>query len=167
MKVLVLSDIHDHISNLAKVVHSVEGQVESAVFCGDLCSPFSSKNLSELAIPVYCCLGNNDEDQIGLLKQGGENLHWTNLSEEFGTVELGGRKIAYCHYPRLAELLAKEGNYDAVFYGHTHFVHNEIISNSLLLNPGSVCGIQKGRTGQASYAIYDTEKNSAAIIKFE
>ena len=164
MKTLVLSDIHDHILNLQKVMDAVKGQIEAVICCGDYCAPFSAGLLSNLNLPTYTCLGNNDEDQIGLLKKGGPNFTWTNLSQEFGEIELSKRKIAFCHYPRLAELLAKSGEYDAVFYGHTHVTRNETIGNTLLLNPGSVCGIVGGKMSQASYAIYNTKMNTAETI---
>lgn len=163
MKVLVLSDIHDHIWNLQKVVDQVKGKVEAVIFCGDFAAPFSAGILSQLDLPTYACLGNNDEDHLGLMKKGGEKFHWVALTEEFGQVELGGRKIAFCHYPKLGSLLAKTGDYDAVFYGHTHKVQNELIGKTLISNPGSVCGIIGGQLADASYALYDTEANSAEV----
>ena len=167
MKILVLSDIHDHIEKLKKVIDDISGKVEAVICCGDYCAPFSAGLLSILNLPTYACLGNNDEDQIGLLKKGGPNFTWINLSQELGEIELGERKIAFCHYPRLAELLAKSGEYDAVFYGHTHVTRNEFIGKTLLLNPGSVCGIIGGKMAVASYAIYDTEKNLAEVFNIE
>lgn len=171
MKILVLSDIHDHILKLQKVIDSAKSQVEAVICCGDYCAPFSAALLSSLNLPTYACLGNNDEDQIGLFKKGGSNFTWTNLSQELGEIELDKRKVAFCHYPKLAELLAKSGDYDAVFYGHTHVIRSETIGKShgttgktLLLNPGSVCGIIGGKTAVASYAIYDTERNLAEVI---
>lgn len=167
MKVAILSDIHDNIWNLEKVLIFIKGKVESMIYCGDFCAPFIPPKLASLGIPVYACLGNNDEDQIGLLKQGGEMFNWTFLAEEYGQVELDGKKIAFCHYPKLGELLAKSGDYDVVFHGHTHNSVNETHGKTLLVNPGAVCGIQKGQPGIASYAIYDTKTNTAEIIQIK
>src|SRR3989344_5163646 len=163
MKIAILSDSHDHIANIEKVVAQLKGKVETAIFCGDFCAPFSAGKLSGLAVPVYACLGNNDEDQIGLFKKGGKNFNWTFLAEEFGTVELGGKKIAFCHYPKLAELLSKTDEYDAVFFGHTHQAGMGTHGKTLLLNPGAVCGIKDGKYDEASFAIYDTDTNSAEL----
>lgn len=164
MKVAVLSDSHDHIRNLEKVVEALRGQVEAAIFCGDFCAPFSAGVLSGLSGPIYACLGNNDEDHLGLMKKGGPSFTWSHLSQEFGRVELGGRKIAFCHYPKLGELLAKSGDFEAVFYGHTHQSRNELLGQSLLVNPGAICGILEGKPSVASYALYETEMNQAKII---
>lgn len=163
VKILVLSDIHDNIWNLEKVISEVKGKVDLAIFCGDFCAPFSVGILANLNIPVYVCLGNNDEDHIAMVKRAGNKVTWVSLSEEFGRLEEYGRKISFCHYPKLAGFLAKSGEYDAVFYGHTHIVQNEHLVNTLLLNPGSVCGIIKGKPATASYAIYDTSTNTALI----
>lgn len=168
MTVLVLSDIHDHIWNLQKVLGQVQGSVGwrigSAIFCGDLVAPFSAAILSLLNVPIYACLGNNDEDHIAMLKKGGENFVWFPLSREFGEIELDGRKIAFCHYPKLGRLLALSGDYDAVFYGHTHKLVKETIGQTLLLNPGAVCGIIEGKPGAASYALYEPAGNTAEVF---
>lgn len=167
MKIAILSDSHDHVENLRKVVNDIKGNIEAAIFCGDFCAPFMPPVLAELNIPIYACPGNNDEDQIGQVLKGGENFQWTPLAAEFGEVELGGKKIAFCHYPKLGELLSKSGEYDAVFYGHTHEQLNVMNGNTLLVNPGAICGIQKGKYGVASYAIYNTDTNSAEIKLLE
>jgi uncharacterized protein len=164
MKIAILSDIHDHIQNLEKALEQIKGKVETIICLGDFCAPFSVAMIAEANIPVHAVLGNNDGDQIGLQKLGGDVFHWTPLLKEFGEVELDGRKIAFNHYPKLGELLARTGDYDAVFHGHSHVLRNEYFGKSLLVNPGSVCGIQRLGQGRASYAIYDTESNSAEII---
>src|SRR3989344_8260805 len=165
MKIAVLSDIHDHLTNLEKILKEIEGKVEAIIFCGDLISPFTTGILAKANIPTYACLGNNDEDHIGMMKKGGEKFTWFHLSQEYGEVELDGKKLAFCHYPKLGELLAKSGEYYAVFYGHTHEVDNKKIGKTLLLNPGSVCGINfdKAAYDKVTYAIYDTSTNSAEI----
>ncbi len=162
MKVIILSDIHDHIGNLEKIITETKDQVGAVIFCGDLCAPFTAAVLSKFELPIYACLGNVDEDHLMMKERGGENIHWTPLAKEYGQIELGGRKIAFCHYPKLAELLAGTGEFDAVFFGHTHNVFNQKVGETLLLNPGAVCGIKpsQGYTG-ASFAVYNTEINSA------
>lgn len=165
MKVAVLSDIHDHIDKLEKVLKQIKNKVDTIIFCGDLCAPGTASRLAEAKAPIYACLGNVDEDQIGMVKKGGNSIKWVALHEEFGQVILGDRKIAFCHYPKLGELLAKTGDYDAVFHGHTHESKNKKVGKTLLLNPGAVCGIQHSRLGVASYAIYNTSSNSAKIIE--
>ena len=169
MKIAILSDIHDHLDNLNQTLKEIEGKVEAIIFCGDLISPFMTGVLAKADLPTYLCLGNNDEDHIGMMKKGGEKFTWFHLSQEYGEVELDNKKLAFCHYPRLGELLAKSSDYDAVFYGHTHISRNEVSGKTLLLNPGAVCGInfEKSAYDKATYAIYDTKTNSAEIIEIK
>ena len=164
MKIAVLSDIHDHIWNLKKVLDQIKGNVETIIFCGDMCAPFTAGILGKAGVSIYACLGNNDEDHIHMLQKGGDKFNWTALSEEFGQVTLDNKKIAFCHYPKLADLLSKTGEYDAVFFGHTHDAGLGNHGKTLILNPGAVCGIQKGESGSATFAIYDTASNDAEII---
>ena len=165
MKVAVLSDIHDHIWNLDSVLKELNKiKPKAIIFCGDFCAPFIPPKLADLGIKVYACLGNNDEDHIGMVKNGGDNFVWTHLSQEYGEVILDNRKVAFNHYPKLAELQAKSGEYDAVFHGHTHVSRNKKYGKTILVNPGAVCGIQNGKPGKASYAVYNTKTNSAQII---
>ena len=79
-------------------------------------------------------------------------------------LEIDNRKIFITHYPELAEPMAKSGEFDAVFYGHNHDKKMEKVNNCLVLNPGE---ISAHKTGVASFAIYDSDKNTAEIIKLE
>ena len=116
MKIAVLSDIHDHLTGLEKVLEEIKDKdIETIIFCGDMISPFTTGILAKANLPTYACLGNNDEDNIGMMKKGGDKFTWFHLSQEYGEVELDGKKIAFCHYPKLGELLAKSGEYDVVF----------------------------------------------------
>jgi len=57
--------------------------------------------------------------------------------------------------------MAKSGDYDAVFYGHNHIKNKERIADCLVLNPGE---ISAHKTGEATFAIYDTKTNDAEIF---
>lgn len=171
MKIAVLSDSHDHIWNLEKVVKKITGKVDCYVHCGDLIAPFISQILNKSKAPGYICLGNNDEDHIAMKNVGGDKISWVSVGQQFGELEKDGRRIAYCHYPKLGNLLASTGDYHAVFYGHTHKAVNKKVGKTLLLNPGAICGItagvifgEKKKHDPASYAIYDTKTNSAEIV---
>lgn len=168
MKVAVLSDIHDHIWNLEKAKKIIKKEGSGAViFCGDMCAPFTTSLLSETGLPTYTVWGNVDEDHWAMVQKGGENLIAVSLAQEFHEVELNERKIAFCHYPMLGKLLAETRYYDAVFHGHTHIEYHKMVGNTLLANPGAVCGIVKGREGLASFMIYDTDNNNVQLIKLK
>lgn len=164
MKVAILSDSHDHIRNLEKALSNIKGKVDAIIHCGDLIAPFASAILATSDLPIYICIGNNDEDHIAMLKKGLPNFTWITVGQEYGEEEFDQRKVAFTHYPKLAALLANSEKHDVVFFGHTHVIENKMVGNTLLLNPGSICGIINGKYTKASYAVYDTKKNSAEII---
>ena len=105
MLVAVLSDCHDNIWNLEKVLPRLK-QAEVAIFCGDFCAPFTLKMLAEgFDGPVHAVLGNNDGDVYLLLaiaSQAGNVTLYPSLCQ----LELEGKRIAAVHYPDLGEALA-------------------------------------------------------------
>ena len=151
MRIAVLSDIHDNIWNLEKVLSSLDA--DALIVCGDFCAPFTLDMIAgQFDGPIHCVFGNNDGDRFLLLKVAGQYEHVT-LHGELAILELGGRRIAVNHYPEIAADLAAAGKYDAVFSGHNHQRHVEHQGNTLWANPGEVMG----RFGRPSYGLYDTE----------
>jgi putative phosphoesterase len=160
MKIAVLSDIHDNVWNLKKVLGQVKKEnCQAIIFCGDFCAPFSAVMLAESKLPVYAVLGNS-YDAFNTLRATDKFKNF-NLFSERGEVELDKKKIAICHYPKLARGLAFTREYDAVFYGHNHQASNDSINKTLLANPGEVMG----RFGKCTFGIYDTKGNKFQIIK--
>jgi uncharacterized protein len=166
MKIAVLSDIHDHIDNLDNALSKAKSLgCESIIFCGDLCSPFVVPHLLAPGLHVYACLGNNDGDPLIIASMSkSDQIEITSPSSEFVEVELDNNKIAFNHYPQIGRMLAKDGIYAAVFHGHTHQAYTEHLGNTLLANPGSICGIINGRYGPASFGVYDTQTHKFEII---
>lgn len=152
MRIAVLSDIHDNIWNLEKALDRLEG-VEVLLCCGDLCAPFSLKQLQDsFSGPVHTVLGNNDGDPL-LLAQIASQREGVYLHQPLVELELDGRKIAVAHYPQIGQALASSRQYDAVFSGHTHRPQTQQLGGALWANPGEVMG----RFGEPSFGIYNTE----------
>ncbi len=151
MHIAILSDSHDNVWNLEKALKKL-GDAEMLIFLGDFCAPFSLKQIAD-AFPgaIHCVPGNNDGDMFLLMKiaSAAGNVTFYN---PVGTLEAGGRKIAFAHYPEIAEGLAATGKYDAVFSGHTHVFMEERIGETLWVNPGEIMG----RFGEPSFVLYDT-----------
>jgi len=159
MLIAVLSDIHDNIWNLEKVLPRLEEEgVEMVLFCGDFCAPFTLKMLSQFPGDVHCVLGNNDGDAL-LLSQVAQEAGNVTLYSALAELPLGGCQVAVTHYPHVGRALACSGLYDVVFSGHTHEQHVERVGDTLWVNPGEVMG----RFGHPTYAIYDTETNQVRI----
>lgn len=158
MIIAVLSDIHDNIWNVEKMLPQL-AQAATLIFCGDFCAPFTLQMLAEgFAGPIHCILGNNDGDALLLSRIAAEASHVT-LYTGMAHLELDGRRVAFTHYPHIGEALASCGRYDAVFSGHTHRRQLETIGATLWANPGEVMG----RFGEPSFGLYDT---AAGTFKF-
>ncbi len=152
MKLAILSDSHDNIWNLEKALQKT-GDAEMLIFLGDFCAPFSLKQIADaFAGDIHCVPGNNDGDMFLLMKIAGAAGNVT-FHNPVGTLEAGGRKIAFTHYPEIAEGLAATGKFDAVFSGHTHVFMETRVGETLWVNPGEIMG----RLGEPGFVIYDTE----------
>ncbi|MFP4205309.1 MAG: YfcE family phosphodiesterase [Spirochaetaceae bacterium] len=157
MKVAVLSDIHDNIWNLERALTDVnERGLEALLFLGDFCAPFTLKQIGDgFSGPVYAVFGNNDGDQY-LLSRVADGFDHIALYAYLAEIEIGGRHVALCHYPEIAERLYESAAYDAVFSGHDHTPAVRQEGRTLWGNPGEVMG----RFGKPSYGIYDTVSNT-------
>ncbi len=156
MKSLVISDIHDNIKNLETALQlATTASCDSIICCGDLCSSFILNLIHEkYKLPVHIVFGNNDGDKFHLIQkavflntdrnQGCKiTLHGEFLIAEKGHKLEGINSsvaIAVYHYPEMAEIIARSGIFDYVFYGHTHKSSIETKDICLLANPGSILG---------------------------
>jgi putative phosphoesterase len=176
MKSLVISDIHDHIKNLKAALQVANtASCDSIICCGDLCSPFILDLIHKnYELPVHIVFGNNDGDQFHL-NQKAELLNHhrrphchIQLHGQFIIAEKGHKlhgiaplaRIAVYHYPQMAEVLAKSGLFDFVFYGHNHKSSIETLGTCLLANPGSIMGYDPANPDEPV-------KPSCLIVNFE
>ena len=169
MKITVISDIHDNIWNLQKALSMPELQATEAIlFCGDLCSPFVIHLLgSAYSNPIHMVLGNNDGDVAAIIGNSKKypNIH---IHGEYFRGDLGGRSLAMNHYPEIARAIAENGGFDIVCYGHNHTVVNdEMVGDTLLINPGAVMGYHGGELKDipATYLVLDTDLLKAKVCQ--
>ncbi len=158
MRVAILADLHDNIWKLDTALDHIRvASAQVLIFCGDFCAPFSLAAIIEgFPAPIHAVLGNNDGDVL-LLAQLASSAGRVQLHEPWGKVTLGGKKMAFAHYPEIAQGLARSGEYDLVFFGHTHRYEQSELEGALFLNPGEVMG----RFGEPSWVLYDTESGRA------
>jgi hypothetical protein len=158
--IAILSDVHDNIWKLTDLLQDIEeAGADTLIFCGDLCAPFTLKQIGEtFAGPVHVVLGNNDGDVL-LLSRIANGLDNVTLHGPFAYLEIEGRQVAVNHYPQIAHDQARSGQYDLVCYGHDHTATVEQQGDTMLVNPGEVMG----RFGQSSYALYDPATGQAEL----
>lgn len=162
MLIGVFSDVHDNLDNLRRALAVFkERGVEALIFCGDFCSPIPSRVMGgEFDGDIHVVFGNGDGDRFLISNVANTQFPNLKLHGEYAELEFDGAKVAVTHYPFYAQALARTGDYQAVFSGHTHELHEEKIGDCLWLNPGEILGWK----GKATCAVYDTATNSAAII---
>lgn len=161
MKIAVISDIHDRIDHLELVIEKIVESGCIRILClGDISSPFALNALISQTptIPIDMVYGNNDFDigDFEKISLAHPRLVIHGISAD---LSFGGFRIAITHLPGIAKNMAESGNYDFVFYGHTHAARIETIGKCTLANPGEIMG----RTGQIGYGILDTKSGQFTL----
>jgi len=159
VKIAVISDTHDNVQTLNGALPILQ-EADVVLHCGDVCSPFTLKRLAEgvAGKPVHVVWGNNDGDRrmlAAVAAQAGNVV----LHGEFADFDIDGLRIAMSHYPRVAHAVATAQNHALVCYGHNHQAAAEFVGNTLLLNPGELCGVL---TGRATFAVFDAATGEVA-----
>lgn len=131
--------------------------MEAVLHAGDFIAPFTVPILAEVGCPVEAVFGNNDGERIGLARRF-EGVG--QVGERPRHIQLGGRSILLCHEPFAVDELNQKSPFDLVVYGHTHQVEVRP-GETLVLNPGEVCGWV---TGRATCALVDLSNLNAEII---
>ncbi len=161
MLIGVISDTHDHLTNIRKAVSLFSARrAEVILHGGDFCSPFTLpefKPLTDGGVKMHAIFGNNDGDRM-LLARRGEGF--CTFRDGAYVLTLGGRRIVLLHYPDVAEDLFAAGTFDLVIYGHNHQARVEGTARKLL-NPGTCSGYL---TDKATVAMVDTGDMAVEIV---
>lgn len=158
MKVAVISDIHDNLANLAKCLDWCRQQsISRLICCGDVTNvetiDFLSKNFKG---KIELVRGNADNfGDKELLNY--KNIHYYGRAG--GQLEIDKKNVGLCHEPALADDLLKAGQYDIIFYGHTHKPWREERTGVIMINPGTLGG---GFT-KATFAVWDSQRNGLEL----
>jgi putative phosphoesterase len=165
MLIGVFSDVHDNLGNLRKALQIFKQRgAKALIYCGDFCSPIPARVMgAEFGGDIHCVFGNGDGDRFAISNIAKSQYSNLKLHGEHAELEFEGAKIAVTHYPFYAKALARTGDYQAVFSGHTHELHEERVGNCLWLNPGEILGWR----GEATCAVYDTTSNTAEVITLD
>ena len=161
MQLGVVSDTHDNLDHVQQAVQFFEAEdVERVIHCGDIIAPFSATPFDSESFEFYAVRGNNDGE-------------WAlaNVVDEFGTylgecgqLTVDKTSIAVYHGTNklLREALAKSGEYDYVFHGHTHERTIEQRGETVIVNPGGLP--IDGADDTFSVAVLDTDNSGTAAI---
>ena len=158
MKIAIVSDSHDNLVNIERGLKMIEERgIANGMHLGDYCAPFAIELFAKSGIQWKGVWGNVDGDKLKCYQRV-QPYGTMDLAEgDFREILVEGRTLFLTHYPEIARIAALSKKFDAVFHGHTHIAVQEMVENTLLANPGELCG---ARYGEPSFAIYDTETNS-------
>ena len=162
MIVGIVGDTHNNLKNISKICEIFnERKVDLVIHTGDITLPKSLITFKKLNCKLIGVFGNNDVfEKKNLLKTSEEfNCH---IYDEPFFFNLNKKSICIVHHPELidADLLEKS---DVVLHGHTHRYRNEIVSKTLVFNPGECAGFLKGKN---QIGVVDIENLRPKIINF-
>lgn len=156
-----MSDSHDRWDNLEKAVGLAnDAECEVLLFAGDFIAPPGIPILEKFNGDVKLVWGNNEAERVGLTRQFDASKK-IELAGDIFEEELGGLRVFMNHYPRIAELAAKSGEFNLCIFGHTHEYMEELVGDCLLVNPGEIQGY---KTGSITFVIYDTESKKSEKV---
>lgn len=159
MRIGLLADTHDHVLRIRQAVAFLNrAGVELAIHAGDWCSPFAVREMAALDAPLHGITGNNDGDVLALAKAMAEIGAW--IETQWWETDIGGRRVLVMHEPRGVMDVAEGGTFDLVVYGHTHERDERRVGDTLVVNPGEVCG---WLGGMGSLAVYDTDDHTVTF----
>ena len=155
----IMSDSHDNIDAIRKAVRLFNTKdLDITIHAGDLISPFTAIEFQKLDSELIAVYGNNDGEREGL-KNAYKDIC---LLEDFKEISVEGWKFSIIHRtnPAIVDSLRKSGKYDVVVCGHTHKL-GVLNSNTLLINPGEVCGYVSSKQ---TVVLLDTDDLSFEVI---
>ncbi|MDH5482723.1 MAG: metallophosphoesterase [Candidatus Bathyarchaeota archaeon] len=164
MLVGLMADTHDCLPMVEKAVKKLnEEPVTLVLHAGDYVAPFVIPRFKELKAELVGVFGNNDGDREFLKKRFGE-CNDLEIRGDFAELVVEDAKIALLHgsEEELLKSLINGECFDVVVHGHTHKADVYLKGETLVVNPGEVCGYLSGKS---TIALLDTVKREAKIVE--
>jgi len=160
MRIGVVSDTHDNLRNVGRIVDLLVGAgVERVVHTGDITRAATLVEVARVGVPIFGVYGNNDDPptlaatagRLGIsLVEAPLELHWH------------GRRILVVHDPYdLDGALAD--HHEVVLHGHTHRRTVERSATRVIFNPGECAGVLPGRN---AVGLVDLETLATEVLSF-
>lgn len=161
--IAIISDTHDNVSNIKKFLDAIDLlNIKEIIHCGDVLSEETIKFLSEkFKGIIHLVCGNGDYHYW----QASDINKYKNIKYygEWGNIILNNKKCGFTHLPKKAEEISQKGDYDFIFYGHTHAPFEKQIRKIKMINPGNLANIYY----PATYALYDFNEKIFRLKKLD
>lgn len=161
MKIGVLSDTHDNVSNTTHVLATCrERRIETLIHCGDLTSLEMVSHFDGFRV-IYTT-GNMDIT-TGAIKKRFRKLRDDNFVGYAFEGSLNGVPIAVTHSHIDSKVmdLVRQKRFKWIFHGHTHQRRDEVVQGARIINPGALGGLGKETR---SFCIVDLVANHVEFI---
>ncbi len=161
MKIGVLSDTHDNLSNLTFALETFrERGIKTLIHCGDLTGFDLVSQFSDFRL-IYL-IGNMDHTSGTVIKRVNK-LGEDNYAGLTFMGILDGIPVAatHSHIEGKVMELVRSGKYQWVFHGHTHRKRDEVINGVHIVNPGALGGLARG---PRSFCIVDLSAGDVEFI---
>ena len=162
----MLADTHDRLPLVDKAIKRLNEEKASLVLhAGDYIAPFVIPCFKQLKADFIGVFGNNDGDKDMLRKRFAE-IAGAEIRGKFAEVIIDGLKIAMLHgeEEELLQALINAEGHDVVVHAHTHEAKTYRKGETLVVNPGEVCGYLYGKS---TITTLNTETLEVKIIQIE
>ena len=162
MRIGVVSDTHNHLPNVARIVELLNrAGVERVVHTGDITQAKTLAVLARLDAPLHGVFGNNDAGERAALEAAAARFSMT-LGDPPLELVWAEQRIIVVHDPRdLAMSLRDE--HAVALYGHTHRRTIDRSEGRLLFNPGECAGHLPGHN---AVGVLDLATLEVEILSF-
>lgn len=160
MRIGIISDTHSKYQTVDRVIELLRGMdVKMLIHCGDI-EDAETVWLFE-GFTTHFVWGNCDTQRLSV-RQAIHGIAGM-LHEPFGKLEIETYKIAWTHGDdhHLFQQLEASGEYDYLFYGHTHQAEQHRTGPTLVVNPGA---LHRARTKSFVVMDLDTCKLESVIV---
>ena len=143
MRIGILSDTHDHMKNVARIVELFnDAGVDRVVHTGDITKAKTLHTLAALHAPLFGVFGNNDLERDSL--EAAIDEHGFHFTEPPLELEWANRRLFVVHDPReFDQTLLGPG--EVLLHGHTHLRTVDRLNGGLRFNPGECAGHMPGK----------------------
>lgn len=143
MRIGVVSDTHNHLKNIKRIVELFSAaDVDRVIHTGDITQPKALAIFADLPCPLYGVFGNNDEGEKAALLSVSADLNF-NFVDPPLELHWHNRRIIVVHDPLEFEGYLGD-HHQLALHGHTHRYRLERNNSQLIFNPGECAGHMDG-----------------------
>ncbi len=159
MRIGVVSDTHDNLKNVSRIVELFNrANVERVIHTGDITRASTLEVFARLDAPLHAVYGNNDHERQALA--GAASRLGFEIVEPPLCLSWHEREITVVHHPEEHSILAAS---HVLLHGHDHRRRVQTLDGTLIFNPGECAGLGEG---QNSVGVLDLGTLDADLLEF-